>query len=168
MNRSSPLPKSFSFKKKIIFSSVCVCECINYLRNIKNIIIILFLLTMCRMIKNIFCKMNSYVSSCFTFFFYTVLLKSRMIENIFCKMNCFTIFLYSTLFYLVFTNHMSSIQPIPTPCSILVYIIICSIINIFTMMFVYHYVIIPFHPQYLPRHAPLILESGGIQSGGIR
>ena len=147
---------------------MCVCECINYLRNIKNIIIILFLLTMCRMIKNIFCKMNSYVSSCFTFFFYTVLLKSRMIENIFCKMNCFTTFLYSTLFYLVFTNHMSSIQPIPTPCSILVYIIICSIINIFTMMFVYHYVIIPFHPQYLPRHAPLILQSGGCRGGGCR
>ena len=40
--------------------------------------------------------------------------------------------------------------------------------NIFTMMFVYHYVIIPFHPQYLPRYAPLILQSGGIQGGGIR
>ena len=121
---------------------------------------------MCRMIKNIFCKMNSYVSSsCFTTFFCTVLLKSRMIENIFCKMNCFTIFLYSTLFYLVFTNHMSSIQPIPTPCSILVYIIICSIINIFTMMFVYHYVIIPFHPQYLPRHAP---QGAGCQGAGCR
>ena len=36
------------------------------------------------------------------------------------------------------------------------------------MMFVYHYVIIPCHPQYLPRHAPLILQSGGIQGGGIR
>ena len=33
------------------------------------------------------------------------------------------------------------------------------------MMFVYHYVIIPFHPQYLPRHAP---QGGGIQRGGIR
>ena len=31
-------------------------------------------------------------------------------------------------------------------------------------MFVYHYVIIPFHPQYLPRHAP---QGGGIQGGGI-
>ena len=31
---------------------------------------------------------------------------------------------------------------------------IYQIINIFTMMFVYHYVIIPFHLQYLPRHAP--------------
>ena len=30
---------------------------------------------------------------------------------------------------------------------------IYQIINIFTMMFVYHYVIIPFQPQYLPRHA---------------
>ena len=30
------------------------------------------------------------------------------------------------------------------------------------MMFVYHYVIIPFHPQY--RHAP---QGGGIQGGGI-
>ena len=33
------------------------------------------------------------------------------------------------------------------------------------MMFVYHYVTIPFHPQYLPRHAP---QGGGIQRGGIR
>ena len=32
------------------------------------------------------------------------------------------------------------------------------------MMFVYHCVIIPFHPQYLPRHAP---QGGGIQRGGI-
>ena len=32
------------------------------------------------------------------------------------------------------------------------------------MMFVYHYVIILFHPQYLPRHAP---QGGGIQGGGI-
>ena len=31
-------------------------------------------------------------------------------------------------------------------------------------MFVCHYVIIPFHPQYLPRHAP---QGGGIQGGGI-
>ena len=31
------------------------------------------------------------------------------------------------------------------------------------MMFVYHYVIIPFHPQYLPRHAP---QGGGCQRGG--
>ena len=45
---------------------------------------------------------------------------------------------------------------------------IYQIINIFTMMFVYHYVIILFHPQYLPRHAPLILLSGGCQSGGCR
>ena len=44
---------------------------------------------------------------------------------------------------------------------------IYQIINIFTMMFVYHYVIIPFHPQYLPKHAPLILQSGGIQSRGV-
>ena len=29
-------------------------------------------------------------------------------------------------------------------------------------------VIIPFNPQYLPKHAPLILHGGGIQSGGIR
>ena len=35
------------------------------------------------------------------------------------------------------------------------------------MIFVYHYVIIPFNPQYLPKHAPLILQSGGIQSGRI-
>ena len=28
--------------------------------------------------------------------------------------------------------------------------------------------IIPFHPQYLPRHAPLILQGVGIQGGGIR
>ena len=34
-------------------------------------------------------------------------------------------------------------------------------------MFVYHYVIIPFHSQYLRKHAPLTLQSGGIQSGGI-
>ena len=33
------------------------------------------------------------------------------------------------------------------------------------MMFVYLYVIIPFHLQYLPRHAP---QGGGIQRGGIR
>ena len=33
------------------------------------------------------------------------------------------------------------------------------------MMFVYHYVIIPFHPQYLPRHAP---QGGGCQGGGCR
>ena len=33
------------------------------------------------------------------------------------------------------------------------------------MMFVYHYVIIPFHPQYLPRHAP---QGGGSQRGGSR
>ena len=45
---------------------------------------------------------------------------------------------------------------------------IYQIINIFTMMFVYHYVIIPFHPQYLPRHAPLILQSGGCRGGGCR
>ena len=32
------------------------------------------------------------------------------------------------------------------------------------MMFVYHYVIIPFQPQYLPRHAP---QGEGIQGGGI-
>ena len=32
------------------------------------------------------------------------------------------------------------------------------------MMFVCHYVIISFHPQYLPRHAP---QGGGIQGGGI-
>ena len=32
------------------------------------------------------------------------------------------------------------------------------------MMFVYHYVIIPFHPQYLPRHAP---QGAGIQGAGI-
>ena len=38
--------------------------------------------------------------------------------------------------------------------------------NIFTMMFVYHHVIIPFHPQNLPRHAPLILQSGGSRGGG--
>ena len=31
-------------------------------------------------------------------------------------------------------------------------------------MFVYHYLIIPFHPQYLPKHAP---QGGGIQGGGI-
>ena len=36
------------------------------------------------------------------------------------------------------------------------------------MMLVYHYVIIPFHPQYLPRHAPLILQGGGCQRGGCR
>ena len=33
------------------------------------------------------------------------------------------------------------------------------------MMFVYHYVIIPFHPQYLPRHAT---QGGGCQGGGCR
>ena len=32
----------------------------------------------------------------------------------------------------------------------------------------YYYVIIPFHPQYLPRHAPLILQSGGSRGGGSR
>ena len=32
------------------------------------------------------------------------------------------------------------------------------------MMFVCYYVIIPFQPQYLPRHAP---QGGGIQGGGI-
>ena len=31
-------------------------------------------------------------------------------------------------------------------------------------MFVYHYVIIPFHTQYLPRHAP---QGAGIQGAGI-
>ena len=36
------------------------------------------------------------------------------------------------------------------------------------MMFVYHYVIIPFHPQYLPRHTPLILQGGGCQRGGCQ
>ena len=74
---------------------------------------------------------------------------------------------------------------------------IYQIINIFRMMFVYHYVIIPlilknaykkiakysslsimevkpfpfiipFHPQYLSKHAPLILQGGGIQRGVIR
>ena len=34
------------------------------------------------------------------------------------------------------------------------------------MIFVYHYVIIPFDPQYLPKHDPLILQSGGCKSGG--
>ena len=34
------------------------------------------------------------------------------------------------------------------------------------MMFVYYYVIIPFHPQYLPRHAPLILQGAGCQRAG--
>ena len=34
------------------------------------------------------------------------------------------------------------------------------------MMFVYHYVIIPFNPQYLPKHAPLILQGGRSQRGG--
>ena len=33
------------------------------------------------------------------------------------------------------------------------------------MMFVYHYVIIPFHPQYLPRHAP---QGAGCQGAGCR
>ena len=36
------------------------------------------------------------------------------------------------------------------------------------MMFVYHYLIIPFHPQYLPRHAPLILQGAGCQRAGCR
>ena len=45
---------------------------------------------------------------------------------------------------------------------------IYQIINIFRMMFVYHYVIIPFHPQYLPRHAPLILQGAGCQRAGCR
>ena len=36
------------------------------------------------------------------------------------------------------------------------------------MMSVYHYVIIPFHPQYLPRHAPLILQGAGSQGAGSR
>ena len=44
---------------------------------------------------------------------------------------------------------------------------IYQIINIFRMMFVYHYVIIPFNPQCLPKHAPLLLQGGGIQRGGI-
>ena len=43
---------------------------------------------------------------------------------------------------------------------------IYQFINIFRMMFVYHYVIIPFHPQYLPRYAPLILQNGGCPGGG--
>ena len=34
------------------------------------------------------------------------------------------------------------------------------------MMFVYHYVIIPFHPQYLNRKAPLILQGAGSQGAG--
>ena len=34
------------------------------------------------------------------------------------------------------------------------------------MMFVYHYVIIPFHPQYLPKHAPLILPGEGAKEEG--
>ena len=40
---------------------------------------------------------------------------------------------------------------------------IYQIINIFTMMFVYHYLILPVHPQYLPRHAPLILQGRRVQ-----
>ena len=36
------------------------------------------------------------------------------------------------------------------------------------MMFVYHYVIIPFHPQYLPKHVSLILQGGRCQIGGCR
>ena len=72
---------------------------------------------------------------------------------------------------------------------------IYQIINIFRMMFVYHYVIIPFdlknaykkiakysslsiikvkpfpfiipfNPKYLPKHVPLILQSGGSRGGG--
>ena len=42
--------------------------------------------------------------------------------------------------------------------------VVDPIINIFTMMFVYHYLIIPFQPQYLPRHAP---QGAGIQGAGI-
>ena len=34
------------------------------------------------------------------------------------------------------------------------------------MMFVYHYVIIPFNPQYLPKHAPLILQ-GAKEQGAV-
>ena len=44
---------------------------------------------------------------------------------------------------------------------------IYQIINIFRMIFVCHYVIVPFNPQYLPKHSPLILQGGGIQSGRI-
>ena len=33
------------------------------------------------------------------------------------------------------------------------------------MMFMCHYVIIPFHPQYLPRHAP---QGAGCQGAGCR
>ena len=40
-------------------------------------------------------------------------------------------------------------------------------ITTFRMIFVYHYVIIPFNPQYLPKHAPLILQGVEIQRGGI-
>ena len=31
------------------------------------------------------------------------------------------------------------------------------------MMFVYHYVIIPFHPQYLPRHAHCKVEGAEVE-----
>ena len=41
-------------------------------------------------------------------------------------------------------------------------------ITIFRMIFVYHYVIIPFDPQHLPKHALLILQGAGIKRAGIR
>ena len=46
---------------------------------------------------------------------------------------------------------------------------IYQIINILRMMFVYHYVIIPFHPQYLPRHAPSNInrEQGSKEQGSV-
>ena len=34
------------------------------------------------------------------------------------------------------------------------------------MIFVYHYVIIPFDPQHLPKHAPLILQGAGCKRAG--
>ena len=36
------------------------------------------------------------------------------------------------------------------------------------MIFVYRYVIIPFNPQYLPKHVPLILQGAGCQRAGCQ
>ena len=36
------------------------------------------------------------------------------------------------------------------------------------MMFVYHYVIIPFHPQYLPRHAHCKVEGAEVEGAVAR
>ena len=43
---------------------------------------------------------------------------------------------------------------------------IYEIINIFRMIFVYHYIMIPLNSRFLPKYAPLILQSGGCQSRG--